>query len=74
MSCSIITDYPTFQFVPSEYTGVFTAPPLATVLPKVGVKASVTNALVPDPDTDALGNVATVKFVKVKLSKLILWK
>lgn len=52
--------YPTFQFVPSEYTGVATAPPPATVAPNVGADASVTNDREPTPAVAALGSVATV--------------
>ena len=46
--------------MPSEYTGTATAPPVTTVDPKAGAKASDTNALAPMPDVDAEGNVATV--------------
>jgi hypothetical protein len=49
--------------VPSEYTGTATAPPPTTVAPNVGVSALDTNARAPEPDTDALGKVATVKLV-----------
>jgi len=52
--------YPTFQFVPSEYTGILVDPPPATVVPNVETEESVTNALEPMPATDALGRVATV--------------
>jgi hypothetical protein len=52
--------HPTFQFVPSEYTGVLTAPPVATVEPNTGARASDTKALAPVPDVAALGKVATV--------------
>jgi hypothetical protein len=49
--------------VPSEYTGTATAPPPTTVAPNVGASALDTNARAPEPDTDALGKVATVKLV-----------
>ena len=55
--------YPTFQLVPSEYTGTATAPPPTTVAPNVGANALDTNALAPEPEADALGSVATVKLV-----------
>jgi hypothetical protein len=53
--------HPTFQLVPSEYTGTLVDPPPATVVPNVETEESVTNALDPTPAVDALGRVATVK-------------
>ena len=41
---------PTSHVEPSEYTGIGTAPPPVTAVPKVGVSASVTKALAPAPD------------------------
>ena len=55
--------YPTFQLVPSEYTGTVTAPLPATVAPKVGLAASDTKDLAPAPEVEALGSVATVNTV-----------
>ena len=52
--------YPTFQLVPSEYTGTATAPLPATVAPKAGPDASDTKDLAPTPEAEALGSVATV--------------
>ena len=55
--------YPTFQLVPSEYTGTVTAPLPTTVAPKVGLAASDTKARAPTPEVAALGSVATVNTV-----------
>ena len=46
--------------MPSEYTGVKTAPPAETVVPNAGASASVTNDLEPLPTVAALGNPPTV--------------
>jgi hypothetical protein len=57
---SVIHVYPILQFVPSEYTGTWLAPPPATIEAKVVAVAFDTNVLAPAPEVTALGNVATV--------------
>jgi hypothetical protein len=55
--------HPTFQLVPSEYTGTATPPLPTTVDPKEDPAESDTKDRAPAPEVEALGSVATVNTV-----------